>query len=327
MENMETRKIQKTGKATYTLSLPKAWILKNKLKPADKISIIEEKDQSLKISLEENYKTDKDVVIRIKDFTSTDEILRKFTAQYLDGATKISIIFEKSPPGDIRGSILQNIKKYMGFEIVEESQDKIITQDFFTSDNLSLIKTIKREFGISKLAIEENRKILKREVKSIEGLTLWEQEVDKLYLLIRRQLSFALHNSNVLRKFSVSMKECLDFLLLIDSIEKITDAFFEIGENALKIDKLSDSTLKRLSYVYSLILESYDMAFDSIIKKDFNLSNLALGKINKILDYSISAERNDISEKNRKSFYILLASLHTITTYLEEIAEIGLGVV
>ncbi|MEM3374411.1 MAG: hypothetical protein QXE31_04275 [Candidatus Woesearchaeota archaeon] len=321
---METRKIQKTGIATYIVSLPKTWIVKKGLKAGDKVNIIEEKDQSLRICLDYKDPLKKEVEIKLNKDISLEEFLRKFTAHYLDGATKITILINDKK--NIFKEITLNLKRFMGYEIVEQSSSKLIIQDFFTSENLSLTKTIRREFNISKMVIEESRGILNKEINNLNNIELWEEEVDKLYLFLRRQINFAIHNSSILKNFEVTLKECQDYLLLIDAIEKITDSFYTISQNALQIEAISEKSLKRLNTIYDRILESYEIAFSSIFKKSFKDSNTNYEKIKEILNYNITIHEENLNEKSKENLYMILANLHTIINYLEEIAEIGLGV-
>lgn len=320
---METRKVQKTGLSTYIISLPKAWVLKKGIKSGDKLNIYEEKDQSLRISLEYKDPLKKEIKMKISPENKIEEIIRKLTAHYLDGVTKIEIdINEKN----LSKEIILSLKRFMGFEIVEQSNTKIIIQDFFTSENLSLIKTIKREFNISKMLIEETKLLINREIDNINNIILWEDELDKLYLLLRRQINFAIHNSNILINFEVSLKDCQDYLLLIDSIEKITDSFYNIAQNIIKIDNISEKNRKKFNLILDKIIFSYDIAFYTIFKKNFKESNENYEKIKDILKDNITISEEKLDKKSMESFYMVLSNINTIINYLEEIAEIGLGV-
>ncbi|MEM2479963.1 MAG: AbrB/MazE/SpoVT family DNA-binding domain-containing protein, partial [Candidatus Bathyarchaeia archaeon] len=46
---MESRKLQKVGRSTITVSLPNKWIKENGIKPGDLVFILPEKDGTLKI--------------------------------------------------------------------------------------------------------------------------------------------------------------------------------------------------------------------------------------------------------------------------------------
>ncbi|NTV23062.1 MAG: phosphate uptake regulator PhoU [Nanoarchaeota archaeon] len=323
---METRRVQKTGISTFTVSLPKAWVISNGIKTGDSLSIDIEKDQSLRIGVGKKKEVQRSAVIKLQEYKDKQEILRKFTAHYIDGSGKIQICSDKPWPPNMMRDLKQDLKKFIGFEIIEESDKDLLLQDFFTADHLSIKKAIKREYSISRLIMEETKKILLGEIKSNENISFWEDEVDKLYLLVRREINFAVHDPGILRQLDISLKECQEFILLIDSIEKMTDTFYEISANALAVKKGPESTSKKLALIIDNMLVAFDMSFNSIMKKDFNLSNQALEMKKKAVEVPVNLGHDEISEQSKKNLYFILASLHTASEFIEELAEIGLGV-
>ena len=97
---------------------------------------------------------------------------------------------------------------HKAIEIVEESDMKIVLQDFFSSNYLSLKNAIRRGFNLSKLVIQETQLILTKELDNLDNVMLWEEEVNKIYLLVRRQINFALHNSILLNQLGITIKDC-----------------------------------------------------------------------------------------------------------------------
>ena len=323
---MERRKVQKTGVATYTVSLPKSWILKQNIKPSDELIIYEEEDQSLKISLEDKTEEVKEVSINIKDYKNEIEVIRKFTAHYLNGATKITILSDKAISSAYMKKIILQIKKVIGFEIIEETSNKIVLQDFFTANYLSINKAIRRAFNISKLILEESRKNVIRKGYNLENIGLWEDEINRLYLLVRRQINFAIHNSVILKQLNITLKECQDYLILIGAIEKISDIFVEIANSGTKLGKLSKYTINYLNTSYKNIATAYEMAFRSIFTKDFALSNEALQKIDEIKISTGALKKEKLEEDVKRILYLVIYNLHSTTNFVKEIAEIGLDI-
>ena len=181
---MNRRKIQKTGIATYTLSLPKSWIIRNNIKKGVSVIIEEEADQCLRIIPYEKEETVTEAIIDLNEFNNELEIIRKFTSYYISGASKIIIRSDTTISTEYLKTITSQIKKVIGFEIIEETKTKIVLQDFFTSNYLSIRNSIRREFNLSKLMLEESLKTLTKEVDNLDNIKAWEDEVNKLYLLL-----------------------------------------------------------------------------------------------------------------------------------------------
>ncbi|MBT4352740.1 phosphate uptake regulator PhoU, partial [archaeon] len=316
------RKIQKTGKATYIVSLPKPWIVKNGIHSGDSISISEEKDKSLKLSLSDIKEDFKEEIINNTDYKTKIEILRKFTTYYLNGANKITINFNNKITSEERNSIKSSIRKFIGLEIIEESPNKLVIQDFFSSDYLSIKKSIKRAFNISKLVIKESKKIINNPKLGVENINIWEEETDRLYFLVRRQLNFAIHNSIMLNKLKLTLSECQDYLILISKIEKITDAFQKICINVLKSKKINKKNSNTINNFFDEILNYYTDAMKSIFEKDTNIANNIINIISKKSPTLVDLD--EIALITEHNVYFILFYTHRSFTLVNDIAEIGL---
>ena len=109
----EIRKIQKTGSASFTVSLPKSWIRKNSVKQGDIVSIYEEKDQSLRITIDTLKEQKKQAVIDAGEINDEVEVLRRFISYYIGGANKIVLIYKK-PLAAGHMKKIKSIKNFKG---------------------------------------------------------------------------------------------------------------------------------------------------------------------------------------------------------------------
>src|SRR3989338_4436309 len=78
---MHKRKIQLIAGSTYSISLPKEWILKNKLKEKDELNILEKDNGNLIISSNTNERTIDSIKLNIEDYKNIDRIL--YSCYYL----------------------------------------------------------------------------------------------------------------------------------------------------------------------------------------------------------------------------------------------------
>ncbi len=174
--------------------------------------------------------------------------------------------------------------------------------------------------------MDESRKNVTRRGYNLENINLWEDEINRLYLLVRRQINFAIHNSVILKQLNITLKECQDYIILIGSIEKISDIFVEVAKNGVKINKLSTYTKNYLNASYKNILRAYEMAFRSIFTKDFALPNEALKKVDEIKISTGALKKEKLEEDVKRRLYLVIYNLHSTTNFIKEIAEIGLDI-
>ena len=256
---MEKRKIQKTGRATFTVSLPKSWVVKNSLSSGDEISIHEERDGCLLVNSKEEKLLNRGVIF-IRDDSCLNDIIRKVISMYTKRMHNISI---KSINNlSIKDYIV--LKKYLkrltGFEIVIEDKNEIVIQDFITSTKkISLIQLINRAFNISRL-------ILKESVNGDNNLPEWMEEVENVCLFLNRQLNLGLHSSAKLNNLNIGIERCLRYIKLIHNLEKMTSVFYELSNYPTK--SISQEWIKQ-------ILLTYHLAYKSIINEDFIMATEA----------------------------------------------------
>ena len=321
---MNQRKIQKTGIATYTVSLPKVWVNRNSVKPGDAVMVQEEDDQSLRIVLHERKSVAREAIMNLVEFSDAVEVTRKFTSYYLNGYTKVSFHAKGGISQEFRKIIIEQMRKVIGFEVMEETEQVIVVQDFFSADYLSIEGTVKRSFQLSKLMIQEARKIVNKEVHSLDNILAWEEEVNKLYLLARRQINFALHDSLIMNQLKINVKDCQDFIILSGAIEKMADSFLRIAASSLSIKNISKKQISQINAMYGHLLAAYEMAFESIFKKNFMLANKAIKLSEQILHEPTNIEAPQFDGDEKINLYVMISKLQTKTNFITEMAEIGL---
>lgn len=322
----EQRRVQKTGIATFTISLPKPWITKNKINAGEILSIVEEKDGSLHISKHLDQETSEEKLINT-DKKIDSHIIRELIGHYLNGLHQIRINSKDDLKGPKRKNLLKQVKRMIGFEIVEEDKNKIILQDFFSADYLSIIKSLKRAYDISSLMLRESIRILKGEKFVYDNIEMWEDEVDRLYLLVRRQLGFAIRSSLKLRQLNLSSAECLNYLLLIKEIESLTDNISYVALNSYEINKKIDKGLiNKIEELSNMLLEVYNKAINSILAKDASLANTMLDQKSKILSKinAVGAEQYNLNKKNLINVETILFNMFNILLHIGEISEIAI---
>jgi phosphate uptake regulator len=256
---MEKRKIQKTGLATFTVSLPKAWIVKNSLTSGDEISIYEERNGCLSVNAKDEKLLNKGIII-VREDTCLNDVIRKVISMYTKRMHNITINSINNL--GMRDYIMLKkwLKRLTGFEIVIENDNQIVIQDFITSTKkISIIQLINRAFNISCL-------ILKETINMDNNLPEWMEEVENVCLFLNRQLNLGLHSSAKLNNLNIGIERCLRYIKLIHNLEKMTSVFYELSNYPTK--SISQEWIKQ-------ILLTYHLAYKSIINEDFIMATEA----------------------------------------------------
>ncbi|AOV95457.1 hypothetical protein AQV86_06115 [Nanohaloarchaea archaeon SG9] len=295
---METRKIQKTGGSTYTVSLPKEWV-EGEIQAGESIQM--EKVNG-KISLDlfgEKEKSQASVVLNAPD--GIEILKRDIVGLYLNGTQTIRI-------KDIEN--IEEIKKFVrevliGVEITRVENDSLEIKNLFRSEDLSSRNGLRRMDSTVKSMMDDIE-------SNPERVREMEDVLDKYYILLLRQLVLSQRNLNVGKKLEVEENlKAMDYRLIAKSIERIGDHLVEISKH----EKDYDQGLDKLKPIYgdlsTAIFDSEQKKAENIVKvlrevntEDRNIERirrLMLDISNTVINFSImDSDRVKILE-NKKS--------------------------
>src|SRR5256886_16435277 len=204
MSEVELRKLQMTGGASYTVSLPKGWIKAQGLKMGDVVAVMPRPDSSLTIVPHQKMALGQEkggeVVLTPSKDQDREQILRTFIAQYLAGYEVIRIVFPAAAKPDLRTYVKEQARRmFVGAEIIEESKDELIVQCLSSYGDLPAPKVISRMSLIAKLMLRDAVDSLKgRDPALAEEIIRRVEEVDRFYLFIIRQLTLAVLNRSLI---------------------------------------------------------------------------------------------------------------------------------
>ncbi len=325
---IKTRKIQLTGKSTYIVSLPKSWANKNHVERGMEVYIEDMSDGTLKICTEKTGRKKQEIAINI-DSMGPVEMERKIMTFYLNGFGTISIVSKKLIPPEHRKTILAQISRMMGFEIVEEKPERMVMQDFFSHANLSLPKTLKRSHMIAcNIQTTFWNAIKLGDIKSLENVLDMENEVDRLTFLIQRQLRGFMGNSSSTENMEITASEISAYYVACRRVERIAD---NISKSAEEMLLLPDSM--PIEGVMPVLSEANDFSFNMHSKSMKAFFEKEKSDMNSLID-SNKAFQNQKINHLKKLFsikgikptnYILLTRYHEIANLGEDICEIVLN--
>ena len=207
---MELRRLQKTKGGSYLLTLPKTWVEKLKLDEKSVLSVEEIEQGCLLIR---PYVIEKEVEVKplVIPVEVHVNIERGIRSAYLVGAELIKVESNTRLSQNVRDKVLSTIQRLIGLEIVEETSNSMTIQSLLQLSAIPVKATLRRAHAIVYnmhrdviVALEE----LDRELA--QAIIRRDDEVDKLYFLMVRQLRAASQDPLLANKLGVKTIECLD---------------------------------------------------------------------------------------------------------------------
>ena len=330
LQRGESRKVQLTGGSTLVVSLPRDWARSVGIKPQDQVYLIPQSDMSLLLTVEGKIVSPSEAAIVITPNENDDEILRKFIAYYISGFDIVRFQFKTHSP-EVRSKLKAHIRdKLIGVEIVEETSDSILAQCLHGHVDLPLKKALSRMAILtSSMQIDSVNSLCLSDVDIAKDIVERDDEVDRFAHFIARQLNLAVHNRMMIQEIGLSTaQDCLNYRLMVKSIERIADHAVQIARSTLMLDKrrIPQPLIERIQTLSKLSGETFDNAMRSVNTRNGKLANERIMKLKPVLKEEESATEELISSKldNRAvvSLRLALESLRRTAKCSSDICEI-----
>jgi len=331
---MGIRKVQKVGKSTFTVSLPREWVKASNLQPGTEVDVQSLPDGGLRVLTLASMKSDskiKEALICPSD-PDPGYVIRRAVAAYVANFDLIRIDFSKISM-DLAGKekirkMLKN--KLAGGEIIEESVNQISIQillrpyEFPLNRLLLRVATMAHDMMIDvKSAMAEKNGNILREV--IER----DEDVDKLYFMASRWLTSMISDQSTLSDYGLNeARDCLEFRLAFRHIERVADHVQRIATNYLgamdAVNKdLADSLAATLDAAGKVFLRSVNCLQSGSLQE----ANKAIHDSRKVIAVGEELMKRVVDEnmcaKNIGELIIVVDSLKRIAEYGMGISEIA----
>lgn len=290
---MHRRKIQLVAGTTYSVSLPKDWVLKNSLKEQSEIIISERSDRTLVISpLAAEEKDLREISLNVDEYAGqTDQIL---LAAYYLGIETINIYSKNELPKDIKKRIRKTLTHMSGAEISYETHHKLTIKILLDRSKIDINQLFYRialiiELSISNLIGDFD----------LSEININENEIDRLYHLIVKTISTSLVNSNVLHSSHLNNVSLIpSYFLIAKKLENIGDNINHLCQklNAQptgfgKKKEILNFIVERINHSIRHIIGTNDKIFERTPKEKFYEMN---SKISKLVDQTEQMYLEDI---------------------------------
>jgi phosphate uptake regulator len=288
---MHYRKLQRVGKKTFSLNLPRDWVINAGIQKGANLEIRELDSGDLIISLPESLeKTEKKPTIM--EIITTDTLSRDITRAYLLGYEKI-VIKAGSATGFTTNELKEielASKKYPGAEIMHEGKNEITFEIIASLEKTGAHKLIHYIFSTTQQMLDDIATVLDpkspkngavvEELRRIQGL---DSKVNRTYLLVVRQLRALIQDPSLRNQQDLNSLRIMDYRLFVHLLEHIGDNCVLICEHLIEfqnlvvelLDKIypdieeKDTIVEYLITVSQNVRDAHKNTFDVFVKTDY----------------------------------------------------------
>ncbi|WP_227380963.1 phosphate uptake regulator PhoU [Haladaptatus halobius] len=238
---MKSRKIQKIGSGTFTVSLPPEWAKSENLSQGSIVDLHTHIDGGLVIQprANENDLTEQ-VTIEVAH-NDGKYITHLMQAAYTAGFDKVTLVAQESFTNAHRQAVNEAVSILSGVTISTESQTRITVQILLDPKEIS-VRQLVRQLKVVALSMHRNATATLSNEKTAASLADRDDYADRLYTLIDRSFERALLRLDEIDALGLTRTELFELWVTARELERIADHAEHISEITAEFDNLAKVT-------------------------------------------------------------------------------------
>jgi len=283
--SLEARKVQRVGYSTLTVSLPRGWVEDVKLRAGDIVSIKREDDGSLRLVPGTEHKSEevKNCVVNADLCNANNLLTRVITANYILGHDTIQIVAKDELKKHHLEEVRSTTQRLTGLSIVEQTLRQVTLQSFVDPTRFPIYGLMRRLHIILSSMLEIPIKaMLERRPELASEVGHMEEESDRIYWLIVRQLLLAVRDRSVGAKIGIeSPIHILGNRVVAKALEEMADSAENIANEviALKDKEISGTILNDIVKFATEVARISEQSMKALLTLDIHLSNDAIERV------------------------------------------------
>ena len=296
MNFLESRKVQKVGYSTLTVSLPSEWAKQNNINPGDLVFIMPERDGTLKI-MPSQFALKEEAEEYIINADACDEkglLERIIVGSYILGRDVLRVVsstrISKAHVDEIRGIV----PKLIGLGILEETPKNILLQCSVDPSKFKLDMLIRRLSLIASTILSEAMQAFSENNEDLAMETISrEDEADTIYYLAVRLLLSAQTKPEIAEQIGATDVLFIPATrLILQYLELIADYSEDVAKKTVELKvyrkRIPADIVQRICHIGELAQTIFQKALDCIFTRDLRVANGVL-EMKDVLE--IEAER------------------------------------
>ncbi|MFA4934885.1 MAG: phosphate uptake regulator PhoU [Candidatus Methanoperedens sp.] len=327
---METRKIYVSGGSTYVISLPKKWVTRANLKAGDSL-VVTEQGGSLLIETSITEKETKVKEVKISQLSSNEALERLIIAFYLVGYDTIKVKLDRKDHLPYRKSIRKVLDYLIGIEIVEDTNDAMTLEIMVDYKRMMTAQILQRIYSINRSMLLDLGNAMKTmDIGLAKDVIVREQEIDRLYFLVVRQLKSAVEYQQVAEKLGIeNQRDCLGYRIAVKALERIADHIENMAKSYIQLMEINkDAPMDDFIKLNSSIVMTFEKSVQALFTRNHELAEKIFQELKEIKKAHSDISNELLQPKNIQSAILqktMLDSLGRIASYSGDLAEIAIN--
>jgi phosphate uptake regulator len=276
---MELRKMQLVGRASFSITLPPDWVKEYKLKPSDQITITREEDGSLRLvpGIIREEKEELKTIINADSYKDPGLLARLIVASYICGFDLIEVVSKHPISENHRKEIGDAVNNLIGLGIIESTSNRVVLQSMIDPAKFPLKPLLKRLCELASSMYKDAMRALNDRDSSLSTSVIQrENEVNKIYALLQRQVATSTFDKNVLKKIGLKgTPDLVHHIMILPRIKSMVENVLEIAKTQLAFGKnvVLDVDLQKIIQLGEMTHGIFFNAVEAFFINDVVLAN------------------------------------------------------
>lgn len=223
-ESVTTRKLQRVGSGTYTVSVPKEWADAHRLEAGNTVHLYTHTDGSIVVRSAERDGGSLESVRLEVDGTSSEVLRRTLRAAYAAGFAEVTLVPEESFTSEARRAVRSTATTLVGAAVSVEREDEVVVRSLLDTADVSVRQSVVQlQFVALSIHRRATEAFLAADAGAHAGLEEHYEEATRPFEMVSRHFDRSL----------ISIRE-------LDRLGTSRPALFDYHETARRLDRIAE---------------------------------------------------------------------------------------
>lgn len=294
----ESRKIQRVGDFTFSVSIPKDYARRMSLKLGDSILFREEVDGTLRLIPASRGKEVARAVIKVEQAGGDDMLAKLVVGAYALGYDTIEVIGKEPLGQKTVDRVVETVRRLRGLEIVESDERRIVSQSFIDPTRFPVDYLIKRlQILVSQSLDHVMDSLDLKQTGKLNEVGRAQEEIEELYWLILRQLLVALNRRELASEIGIeSPLHASGDRVSAKTLDEIGGIIQDVAEELVRLrglgTKMDPKATASLQKLAAKTREAFNTTVESLLTPDIGL----IGRSSALVEEAMQLEKQVTEE-------------------------------
>ncbi|MBN1645598.1 hypothetical protein JW868_01005 [Candidatus Woesearchaeota archaeon] len=315
---METRKLVKSGKTSFTVAVPINWVRRNKLQAGSEIQLTQTGEGDIVISTSSSNQPKKQETTSTLniDGMNLDEVITRMQMAYLRQYN--TIIIKSKEIAENSKHIISIVQNYIGLEIMEQGKDYIRVKNFYNLDNDTAPRSILKKMNvINSASINHLSTFFDKGFTKEDFIELlkFDRQNKKLSHLVDKSTLVLYENPMLMKRIQTNHLDLLRDSRYVRTQLRINSQFMGLGKTLVSLNN-KDPEINRLEDQFKLMQKNFGHVVKCITNKDMTRTIYFL-KFARKFKHQLD---QTIDEMQNPQVVQAATALRTVHSYLRDMA-------